>query len=243
MGSRAPTGGRTWPCAGGLLPRRDAPGGRAAGRGRLAHATPPDGTVECVFEGPAEAVEAMVAFVRGGPGHAEVTSVDVTEEEPEGLSGFEPPDAALTFRRGRARSVVGRGSRHPASPAARARPDGARDRRQRRRRRSRDRRVPGPADRGGRRRARRGGGRDRDRRARARARAERGRRRVRAQRVREGQSRGRDRVHRQGAGGGRVLRHQGRRGLRRRERPPGQGARRGCSARDRAPPCTTSCGR
>ena len=32
-----------------------------------------------------DAVEALIAFVRGGPGHAEVTSVDVTEEEPEGL--------------------------------------------------------------------------------------------------------------------------------------------------------------
>ena len=37
-----------------------------------------------MFEGPADAVEALIAFVRGGPGHAEVTSVDVTEEEPEG---------------------------------------------------------------------------------------------------------------------------------------------------------------
>jgi acylphosphatase len=51
-------------------------------------ANTPDGTVECVFEGPAEAVEAMIAFVRGGPGRASVESVDVTEEEPQGLSGF-----------------------------------------------------------------------------------------------------------------------------------------------------------
>ena len=47
-----------------------------------------DGTAEAVFEGPAEAVEAMVAFVRSGPGHAEVSDVDVASEEPEGLSGF-----------------------------------------------------------------------------------------------------------------------------------------------------------
>ncbi len=47
-----------------------------------------DGTVECVFEGPVEAVEAMLAFVRGGPGHASVTSVEVSSEEPEGVSGF-----------------------------------------------------------------------------------------------------------------------------------------------------------
>jgi acylphosphatase len=49
----------------------------------------PDGTVEMVFEGSAEAVEAMVAFVRGGPGHSSVSSVDVANEEPESLSGFD----------------------------------------------------------------------------------------------------------------------------------------------------------
>jgi len=47
-----------------------------------------DGTVEVVFEGDAEAVDAMIAFVRGGPGHASVASVDVHEEAPEDLSGF-----------------------------------------------------------------------------------------------------------------------------------------------------------
>jgi acylphosphatase len=47
-----------------------------------------DGAVEAVFEGPAEAVEAMVEFVRSGPGHAEVADVEVRDEEPEGLSGF-----------------------------------------------------------------------------------------------------------------------------------------------------------
>jgi acylphosphatase len=48
-----------------------------------------DGTVEAVFEGSAEAVEAMVDFVRGGPGHSEVSDVDVSSESPEGLAGFE----------------------------------------------------------------------------------------------------------------------------------------------------------
>jgi acylphosphatase len=48
-----------------------------------------DGTAEAVFEGPAEAVEAMVDFVRGGPGHAEVSDVEVAEESPEGLADFE----------------------------------------------------------------------------------------------------------------------------------------------------------
>jgi acylphosphatase len=47
-----------------------------------------DGTAEAVFEGDADAVEAMVEFVRRGPGHAEVSDVDVASEEPEGLSGF-----------------------------------------------------------------------------------------------------------------------------------------------------------
>jgi acylphosphatase len=47
-----------------------------------------DGTVACVFEGPADAVEAMIAFVRRGPGHSSVDSVDVTEEEPRDVSGF-----------------------------------------------------------------------------------------------------------------------------------------------------------
>jgi acylphosphatase len=48
-----------------------------------------DGSVECVFEGPADGVDAMVAFVRDGPGHAEISSVDVADEAPEGLTGFD----------------------------------------------------------------------------------------------------------------------------------------------------------
>ncbi len=47
-----------------------------------------DGAVEAVFEGDAEAVESMLAFVREGPGRAEVSDVEVAEEEPEGLQGF-----------------------------------------------------------------------------------------------------------------------------------------------------------
>jgi acylphosphatase len=47
-----------------------------------------DGTAEAVFEGTGDAVDAMVEFVRRGPGHAEVSSVDVSEEAAEGLSGF-----------------------------------------------------------------------------------------------------------------------------------------------------------
>ena len=48
-----------------------------------------DGTVEAVFEGPAEDVEALVALCRAGPGHADVERLDVAEEPPEGLAGFE----------------------------------------------------------------------------------------------------------------------------------------------------------
>jgi acylphosphatase len=47
-----------------------------------------DGAVEAAFEGEADAVERLVAFSRKGPRGAQVTSVEVTEEEPEGLSGF-----------------------------------------------------------------------------------------------------------------------------------------------------------
>jgi acylphosphatase len=48
-----------------------------------------DGAVEAVFEGDPQAVDRLVEFVRRGPSRAEVDSVDVVEEEPEGLSGFE----------------------------------------------------------------------------------------------------------------------------------------------------------
>jgi acylphosphatase len=47
-----------------------------------------DGTVEAVFEGQADAVERLVAFCRRGPRGAQVEHVDVTDEEPEGLTGF-----------------------------------------------------------------------------------------------------------------------------------------------------------
>jgi acylphosphatase len=51
-------------------------------------ANEPDGTVEGVFEGPPDAVAAMVELCRSGPGHAEVSRLDVAEEPPEGLQGF-----------------------------------------------------------------------------------------------------------------------------------------------------------
>ena len=47
-----------------------------------------DGTVEAVFEGTEDAVEAMLGFCREGPGRADVERIEVSEEEPEGLGGF-----------------------------------------------------------------------------------------------------------------------------------------------------------
>jgi acylphosphatase len=48
-----------------------------------------DGTVEAVFEGPAAAVDALVELCRRGPGRARVEHLDVQDEPPEGLAGFE----------------------------------------------------------------------------------------------------------------------------------------------------------
>lgn len=48
----------------------------------------PDGTVEAVFEGDAEAVESMVRWSRQGPRGAAVEEVEVSDEEPEGLTEF-----------------------------------------------------------------------------------------------------------------------------------------------------------
>jgi acylphosphatase len=49
----------------------------------------PDGAVEAVFEGDADAVDALVAWCAKGPRGADVASVDDSSEEPEGLSGFD----------------------------------------------------------------------------------------------------------------------------------------------------------
>lgn len=48
-----------------------------------------DGSVEAVFEGPAEAVLSAVGWARRGPERALVTSLEQIAEEPEGLIGFE----------------------------------------------------------------------------------------------------------------------------------------------------------
>jgi acylphosphatase len=47
-----------------------------------------DGSVEAVFEGPPEAVAALVDYCRAGPGHSEVTRLDEVDEAAEGLGGF-----------------------------------------------------------------------------------------------------------------------------------------------------------
>jgi len=49
----------------------------------------PDGTVEAVFEGEAEAVEALVGWMHDGPRGAQVERVEVTEEEPDRLRNFD----------------------------------------------------------------------------------------------------------------------------------------------------------
>jgi acylphosphatase len=48
-----------------------------------------DGAVEAVFEGRPDDVERLIEFAKTGPRQAEVDSVDVRAEEPEGLAGFE----------------------------------------------------------------------------------------------------------------------------------------------------------
>jgi acylphosphatase len=47
-----------------------------------------DGRVEAVFEGPPDAVEAMVGFCHEGSPEADVEDVTVTHEPPEGEDGF-----------------------------------------------------------------------------------------------------------------------------------------------------------
>ena len=47
-----------------------------------------DGTVEAVFEGDSDAVTTLVDWTHAGTAGAQVSRVEVTEEEPEGLNGF-----------------------------------------------------------------------------------------------------------------------------------------------------------
>src|SRR4051812_47561402 len=47
-----------------------------------------DGAVEAEFEGPAAAVERMIAWCRSGPSRAVVTGVEVSDVAPVGETGF-----------------------------------------------------------------------------------------------------------------------------------------------------------
>lgn len=48
-----------------------------------------DGTLEAVFEGEPEKVEALVRFCREGPRSAAVSEVETFAEEPDGAAGFD----------------------------------------------------------------------------------------------------------------------------------------------------------
>jgi acylphosphatase len=48
-----------------------------------------DGSVEAVFEGPPDAVAAMVDYCRAGPGHSAVARLEESSEAAEGLGSFE----------------------------------------------------------------------------------------------------------------------------------------------------------
>ncbi len=48
----------------------------------------PDGSVEVVLEGPADQVGALLDWLRRGTPQARVEGVEVSDEDPEGLTGF-----------------------------------------------------------------------------------------------------------------------------------------------------------
>ena len=48
-----------------------------------------DGTVEALAEGPADAVDQFVEWVREGPSYARVSRLQITEEPVQGLRGFQ----------------------------------------------------------------------------------------------------------------------------------------------------------
>lgn len=48
-----------------------------------------DGAVEAVLEGPRDAVERVIRFFETGPPRAKVANLEVQEETPEGLTGFD----------------------------------------------------------------------------------------------------------------------------------------------------------
>jgi acylphosphatase len=48
----------------------------------------PDGRVEAVYEGAQEAVEELLEWTRRGPERAQVTALEIQNEEPKGERGF-----------------------------------------------------------------------------------------------------------------------------------------------------------
>ncbi|MEQ8444158.1 MAG: acylphosphatase [Alphaproteobacteria bacterium] len=48
----------------------------------------PDGSVEALFSGPADAVDRMLSDCRDGPPLAQVTGMDIADADPPGVSGF-----------------------------------------------------------------------------------------------------------------------------------------------------------
>jgi acylphosphatase len=69
---------------------RDATRRQASSRGVAGWVTNrSDGAVEAVFEGDPDDVRSLVEFAREGPRAADVDRVDETDEDPEGLSGFD----------------------------------------------------------------------------------------------------------------------------------------------------------
>ena len=69
---------------------RDATRRQASSRGVAGWVTNrSDGAVEAVFEGDPDDVRSLVEFARERPRAADVDRVDETDEDPEGLSGFD----------------------------------------------------------------------------------------------------------------------------------------------------------
>jgi acylphosphatase len=64
--------------------QREAARLRLSGLARNLH----DGRVEMVVEGPVAAVDAFVAWARIGPPRAQVTTIQIEEQEPLGTRGF-----------------------------------------------------------------------------------------------------------------------------------------------------------
>jgi acylphosphatase len=48
-----------------------------------------DGAVEAVLEGDEDRVERVISFMRVGPDRAKVVNVEVVDEDPQGIDGFD----------------------------------------------------------------------------------------------------------------------------------------------------------